>query len=53
MEEVNKSTEDNNTDKKLNISDVMVSKTNNSIKLQLMSLYGTFGNKKKKNFKFY
>ena len=40
------------TDKKLIISDVMVSKTDTKpIKLQLMSLYGTFG--KKKNFKFY
>lgn len=42
------------TDKKLIISDVMISKTDTEpIKLQLMSLYGTFGNKKKKNFKFY
>jgi len=42
------------TDKKLIISDVMVSKTDTKpIKLQLMSLYGKFGKNNKPNFKFY
>jgi hypothetical protein len=53
MEEVNNNTEVNDTDKKLHISDVIVSKTNNPIKLQLMSLYGTFGNDGNTKFKFY
>ena len=42
------------TDKKLIISDVMVSKTDTKpIKLQLMSLYGTFGKNNKPDFRFY
>ena len=53
MNKVNKNTEVDNTDKKLHISDVIVSKTNKPIKLQLMSLYGTFGKTKNDTFKFY
>jgi hypothetical protein len=53
MNKDNKNTKDGNTDKKLHISDVIVSKTNKPIKLQLMSLYGTFDKNKNDTFKFY
>jgi hypothetical protein len=53
MNKDNKNTKVNNTDKKLHISDVIVSKTNKPIKLQLMSLYGTFGNNENTKFMFY
>jgi hypothetical protein len=54
MNTENKNTEVNDTDKKLHISDVMISKTDTKpIKLQLMSLYGKFGKNNKSNIKFY
>lgn len=53
MNKDNKRTEGDNTDKKLHISGVIVSKSNKPIKLQLMSLYGTFDKTKNDTFKFY